>query len=63
MKRQHRRWHRVIWCLLLPTLVAVVTLGFWLKPPALVNPALPPALENAVIENAAHDMAPIAKPR
>lgn len=50
MKRLHRFWHRLIWCLLLPVLAAVSLLGLWLRPPALVNPGLPPALENAAVE-------------
>ena len=47
MKRQHRRWHRLIWSLLVPLLAALMLLlAFAPGPPALLNPALPSALEN-----------------
>jgi hypothetical protein len=63
MKRLHRRWHRLIWCLLSPTLAAALLLGLWLRPPAVVNPVLPPALQSAAADNPAPGAAPIGKPR
>jgi hypothetical protein len=58
MKRQHRRWHRLIWCLMLPVLAAMLLLGIWLKPVPLVNTSLPAALQNAAVDNATQVAAP-----
>jgi hypothetical protein len=51
MKRQHRHWHRLIWCLMVPVLTAMLLPGIWFKPAPLVNTSLPAALQNAAIEN------------
>ena len=44
MKRAHRRWHRIIGCLLVPVLAALLGLLAWRlgTPPA--NTTLPPAV-------------------
>ncbi len=63
MKRQHRRWHRWIWCLLAPTLAAVVLLGLWLPPSAVANPGLPPALQNEATDNPAPGVPPARQTR
>lgn len=63
MKRLHRFWHRLIWSLLLPLLAVALLLGLWLRPQALSNPGLPPALENAVVEAPAPSAASTGKSR
>ncbi len=63
MKRLHRFWHRLIWSLLLPILVAALLLGVWLRPPASSNSGLPPALENAAVETPLSIAGPTGKTR
>lgn len=63
MKRLHRFWHRLMLSLLLPLLAAALLLALWLRPPALLNPGLPPAWENAAVETPAPSAAPTGKTR
>jgi hypothetical protein len=61
MKRLQRRWHRLLWCLLLPALGAAPLFAAGFQPATLVNPNLSPALANAVVETPPPDATPTAK--
>ncbi len=50
MKRSHRRWHRLIWALLLPGLIVLLVSASRDRPGPAVNAVLPPALANSAAE-------------
>ena len=50
MKRIHRRWHRLIWALLLPGLVVLLVLTEPVRGDSAVTTVLPPALASSLVE-------------
>ena len=52
MTRNHRRWHRLIWALLLPGLVALLLSTLRVRNDPAVDAVLPPALASSLLEGA-----------
>jgi hypothetical protein len=50
MKRGHRRWHRLIGWVLLPTLALTLLSTWWARSPPLAPAELPPAWVNSPVE-------------
>ena len=50
MKRIHRRWHRLIWALLLPGLVVLLVLTEPVRGDPTVDAVLPPELAGSPVE-------------
>lgn len=50
MKRSHRRWHHLIWALLLPALVVLLVSTSRVRRDPAVNAVLLPALANSPAE-------------
>ena len=50
MTRTHRRWHRLIWALLLPGLVALLLSTLRVRNDPAVDAVLPPALAGSPLE-------------
>lgn len=51
MTRVHRRWHRLIWALLLPGLVVLLLLALWVRGDQATDGVLPPALAGSPPES------------
>ena len=51
MKRIHRRWHRLIWALLLPGMVVLLLLTEPVRSDPAADAVLPPALGVSSVES------------